>query len=155
MSKKRQDVQDVIDYLLQGPNRSSLFWWLVDHHDELAEAAGTKPIRWGPLAVRLASYGLTDRENKAATPETVRQTWKRARRFVVEEAVAKQARALLKKQNPSRLPATWRPQEAALPPRPGVGENGPVSGPPANETPEERTTRIIANIRQTIKGRSG
>ena len=155
MSKKRQDVQAVVDYLLQGPDRSSLFWWLVDHHDELAEAASTKPIRWGPLAVRLASYGLTDRENKTAAPETVRQTWKRVRKFVVEEAAAKQARALLKRQTPSRLPATWRPQEATPPPRPEVGESGPASGPPANETPEERTARILAGIRQTIKARSG
>lgn len=144
---KRPDVEAVVRYLQQGPDRSSLFWWLAENHDALLEANGAKPIRWGPLASHLASFGLTDRDGKPATPETVRQTWKRVRQFVAEQAAAKRDR--VRTMQPSRMPATWRPQPADPPglrppdaPREGAGDA--ASGADAN----------IARLHRTMEDRS-
>lgn len=142
MSKKRQDVEAVISYLQQGPDRSPLFWWLTEHHDALTEANDGKPIRWGPLAACLASFGLTDREGKAASPETVRLTWKRVRRFVADQAAAKLARSRVSKMQPSRMPATWRPQPADPP------------TPPADADSAASADANRAGIRRYMKSRS-
>lgn len=142
MSKKRQDVEAVISYLQQGPDRSPLFWWLAEHHDALTEANDGKPIRWGPLAARLASFGLTDREGKPASPETVRLTWKRVRRFVADQAAARLARDRTRKMQPSRMPATWRPQSADPP------------TPPAEAESASRADANKAVIRRFMKSRS-
>lgn len=117
MSRKREDIEAVVSYLLQGPERSTLFWWLVEHHDELVEAKGCKRTRWGPLALQLASYGLTDRENKAASPAVVRLTWQRVRKYVANRNAAKTLQKVVG-MRPSRLPPTWRPQEALPSQRP-------------------------------------
>ena len=155
MSKKRQDVEAVISYLQQGPNRSPLFWWLAEHHDALMEANDGKPIRWGPLALRLASFGLTDREGKPATPETVRLTWKRVRKFVADQAAAKLARDQTHRMQPSRLPATWRPTPAAPPPSPlGVAQSA-IAPAPATNTQEPTTEELITGLRRVMLERSG
>ncbi len=127
MSKKRQDVEAIVGYLQQGPDRSPLFWWLAEHHDALMEAKDGKPIRWGPLAVRLASFGLTDREGKPATPETVRLTWKRVRKFVADQAAAKLARDQTRKLQPSHLPATWKPTPVEPPPARAMPHPAPTT----------------------------
>lgn len=144
---KHPDVEAVVNYLQQGPDRSSLFWWLAENHDALLEANGGKPIRWGPLASCLASFGLTDRDGKPAMPETVRQTWKRVRQFVAEQAAAKRDRA--RTMQPSRMPATWRPQPADPP------------GPRPPDAPRDRTGDTassadanIARLYRTIEDRS-
>ncbi len=156
MSNKREQAEAVVSYLRQGPERSTLFWWLVEHHDELAEAKGRKQTRWEPLAAQLASYGLTDRNNKAASPAVLRLTWKRVRRYVTDDRTAKEAAEREKKRQPSRLPATWRPQEATPP-----QASRPFAPSPPNEasaivnnedcTPEE----ALAGLRRILAERSG
>ncbi len=146
---KRPDVEAVVSYLQQGPDRSSLFWWLAENHDVLLEANGGKPIRWGPLASRLASFGLTDREGKPASPETARLTWKRVRRFVADQAAVKLARDRTRKMQPSRMPATWRPQPADPPgPRPPDAPRG-GTGDAASSADAN-----IARLHRTIEDRS-
>ena len=155
MSNKRPDVEAVVNYLRQGPDRSTLFWWLAEHHDALMEASDGKPIRWGPLASRLASFGLTDREGKPASPETVRLTWKRVRRFVADQAAAKLARDRTRKVQPSRMPATWRPQ-AVTPPPSRLAVSQPAGGPAAANTTVDRTPEeLVAGLRRVMNERSG
>ncbi len=156
MSRKREQIEAVVSYLLQGPERSTLFWWLVEHHDELIEAKGHKRTRWGPLALQLASYGLTDRENKAASPAVVRLTWQRARKYVAGENAAKALREAKGNggKQPSRLPMTWRPQETLPSQRPfAPGSPSEVSTIINNEdcTPEE----ALAGLRRILAERSG
>ena len=149
MSDKREKVEAVVSYLLQGPERSTLFWWLVEHHDELIEAKGRKRTRWAPLAAQLAGYGLTNRNKQPASPAVVRQTWQRVRRYMAEEKEAKAVRQHQRRQQPSHLPATWRPPVAPL--SPACSSDGPsntaadLSGAEAN----------LASIRAFIKSRSG
>lgn len=153
MSRKHEEVEAVVSYLLQGPERSTLFWWLVEHHDELVEAKGCKRTRWGPLALQLASYGLTDRENKAASPAVVRLTWQRVRKYVANRNAAKALREVGGKRL-SRLPPIWRPQEALPSQRPfAPGSPSEVSTIINNEncTPEE----ALAGLRRILAERSG
>ena len=41
--------------------RSSLFEWLMTHHDEMVAAAGGRRIEWSRLCAEFAKEGLTGR----------------------------------------------------------------------------------------------
>src|SRR6516162_9519210 len=57
---------------------------MVEHHDELAQAAEGRRLRWKQLCERFAGLGLTDVNGKVASERTARATWSRARRAVAE-----------------------------------------------------------------------
>ena len=44
--------------------RSSLFEWLMTHHDEMVAAAGGRRIEWSRLRAEFAKEGLTDADGK-------------------------------------------------------------------------------------------
>lgn len=149
MSRKRRNLRAIVTYLQESPERSSLFWWLAEHHDEIARANAGKRIRWQPLAAQLASYGLTDRNGKPASAEITRLTWKRVRQFVAEQAAAKQARQATGRLQPSRLPSTWRPPTT-----------DPLAARPPDKPPDRteglsRAEANIAAVRRFIKSRIG
>ena len=60
MSKSPAGLAAVLQAITRGPQRSSLFYWLYDHHDALVEAVAGRPIRWAPLCREFADLGLTD-----------------------------------------------------------------------------------------------
>ena len=92
----------------RSPFRSPLFWWLFEHHDELAvEAAGSRVgLPWSRLCSGFAEAGLTAVDGTAVKPETARKTWQRVRkekaRLRAQEAEAEAERALRRAQDPRR-----------------------------------------------------
>ena len=88
---------------------------MVEHHDELAQAAEGRRLRWKQLCERFAGLGLTDVNGKVASERTARATWSRARRAVAEarERAAAKRPAHRRGKYPSRIPADWRPQVVA------------------------------------------
>ena len=154
MNTKTHKLRTVAKQMARDPKRSPIFHWLVDNLGKLEpELTGTRSD-WGPLRATLIKKGINDDAGNAPSERTVRDTVRKVREELARREADKSGNAK-RTLPPSRIPATWRPQEATPPPRPGVGESGPVSGPPANETPDERAARILAGIRQTIKARSG
>ena len=85
MSKSPAGLAAVLQAITRGPQRSSLFYWLYDHHDAVIEAVADRPIRWAPLCREFADLGLTDRTGKPASPAIARKTWHSVRREVARQ----------------------------------------------------------------------
>ncbi len=60
--------------------RSSLFEWLMTHHDEMVAAAGGRRIEWSRLCAEFAKEGLTGAVRKPVNAATARKTWQRVRK---------------------------------------------------------------------------
>lgn len=135
MMTKRSALKAVLGDIKRPPDRSALFYWLVDHHDELATASRARPMPWGSLCARFQSLGLTNRDGNPVTEETARKTWRRARAFVARQQTAetalREAEAYGRAtgspspvRHPSRVAVHWQPTPAsqvpahAAPPQP-------------------------------------
>lgn len=124
MGRHGKSLRAVVNEITQSNDRSSLFWWLVEHHDEIAEASQGRRLRWSALCTCFQEAGLTDLNGRAASPETARRTWLRVRQMVFEARERQAADALCPRRvgavPPSRLPATWKPDSLAQPRRAGL-----------------------------------
>ena len=121
MARRQQTYKAILEEVARGGDRSSLFWFLTQHHDELIAQADGKRMLWDALCVRFAEHGLTDRRGLTATPETARQTWLRARRAVAAaraQKAAADANGRPGDKYPSRISPDWRPQ--IVPPQVGT-----------------------------------
>ncbi len=117
MSRDQTGLRAVLREIAQSAERSSLFWWMVEHHQALTEASKDRRLPWRSLCVRFAELGLADATGKPATPETARLTLRRARKAIAEA----QRRAAAAKPSrpgsvyPSRISPDWRPQQVVPP----------------------------------------
>lgn len=155
MSKSKRALGAILKSIRHGPERSPLFWWMLDNYETLAKAAEGTRIRWEPLRARFAELGLVDGAGKTPSAQNARQTWLSVRQLVESREAAARQRGTATLQ-PSRLPATWRPQEATPPPA-----SRPFAPTPPNEasaivnnedcTPEE----ALAGLRRILAERSG
>lgn len=136
MSKSKRALGAILKSIRQGPERSPLFWWMLDNYENLAKAAEGTRIRWEPLRARFAELGLLDGAGKTPSAQNARQTWLSVRQLVESREAAARQRGTAGLQ-PSRLPATWRPPVAqharpVVQPRyPPPGTPSPASTPPA------------------------
>ena len=121
MATKRSDLEAVLGDIEQSPDRSPLFYWLVENHEELAAASRGRRLHWSSLATRFRALKLTDRDGKPASKETARKTWRRARAYVaqLQDVAAKQREAeayeratgtAAPSRPRSRTPLGWQPQ---------------------------------------------
>ena len=158
--RKPRRMRAVLRRSAQRTDRSSLFWWMVEHHDELKTTASGRRLQWAALCTRFAELSLTDINGKPASPRTARETWLRARR-AVEEAnrrLAAKPPARVGAVYPSRIPKEWRP--TVVPPmrrrRPagaGIpGARGEAGG--AGARAERRTPRSPKRKKPASKPRS-
>jgi len=130
VGKNRTGRGVVLKNIARGPERSSLFYWLYDLHDQIVQAAVGRRIRWEPIQAQAIELGLTDGANNPPTAERARQTWY----FVRKEVVKQRALRVAGGNRPSltarakRAPATWLPpalaQSNAPPPSGGVHQDG-------------------------------
>jgi len=126
VGKNRTGRGAVLKNIARGPERSSLFYWLYDLHDQIVQAAVGRRIRWEPIQAQAIELGLTDGANKPPTAERVRQTWYFVRKEVVKQRALRVAggNRLSLTAKAKRAPATWLPpalaQPSAPPPLGGV-----------------------------------
>lgn len=147
------DIQAFLDDVARSPERSTLFWWLSEHHDALVAAAAGRRIRWGPHIPRFLALGLRDGEGKPVTPRTASDTWSEVKRDIARVRAAKAAPA--RDPQPSRMPATWRPQAATPPPSP-LAVVQKANGPAPAANPQEPTTdELITGLHRVMLERSG
>ena len=145
MGKSRSGLGAVLRDIARGPERSSLFHWLYDSHDEIVQASLGRRIRWKPIAAHAARLGLTDGDDKPPTAERVRQTW-----FGVRQEVAKQRALRASGLRPSlslrprRPSADWQPSS--------VSPNAPL--PPGSEHQGSQAAVLAAGLRQQQPGSS-
>jgi hypothetical protein len=116
MSRNSKGLRSVVREITHGGNRSSLFWWMVENHDQLASAVGGRRLQWTRLSARFAKLGLTDANGQAPSKQTARKTWQRVRRAVAKarELAAANQPARPQRRHPSRISPDWRPPIASL-----------------------------------------
>lgn len=86
--RPKKSTESFMKFVARPPRRSPLFWWLMDHHDELrrCEAHGGLGVPWRTLCADLAERGIKAAGGKPVTWETARKTWRRVRKeFVLAE----------------------------------------------------------------------
>ena len=168
MKTKRAGVRAILIQIEQSADRSSLFHWMVEHHDELLAKAKGRKLRWVELCVTFGKLGLTNQQGEIATERTARETWYRARKEVArlhsyaarKAATGLSSRRLL----PSAAPASWQPTPNTQSSRPSAGQSLPtgVSGEgttvpvqPSGETGMTVGQARLAALRQALNERSG
>jgi hypothetical protein len=72
MPRDHKGLRAVLNEITQSADRSPLFWWLVEHYDELATAASCRRLQRARLCTRFAEMGLTDAKGKPASVQTAR-----------------------------------------------------------------------------------
>jgi len=116
MTRQTNKTKSILRAVQRSNLRSPLFWWMVEHHDEIEAASAGQRISWKAFCERASAEGLTDTRGRPPTERNARETWRVAR-----AAVAAQRRAAAAKPSrpgsvyPSRISPDWRPQEV-LPP---------------------------------------
>ena len=116
MGKKQPGLGAILKIAARGPERSSLFYYLYDNHDEIARASAGRRIRWEPMAVSFISLALTDGDGKPASAATARKTWGKVRKEVLKQRTLR-ATGMLPgaASRQKKLPADWRPSGFAQP----------------------------------------
>ncbi len=114
------DATLVLEHIARSQDRSPLFWWMLDHHDEIVKAAQGRRIRWRQFCADVTALGLTDTRGGPVTERNARETWRQVRRETarteklrVEREAAKAAAAEARRHYPSRQPIGWRPEVVA------------------------------------------
>jgi hypothetical protein len=124
MARQNRDTKAIDNSVARNRLRSSLFHWMVKHHDFVVERWDGEKIDWVTFCVELTELGLTDLTGKPASEKTARQTWFRARQAVAKKR-AKVAEQPPRPVPPSRIDKDWRPANA--PPQPSPPSQTPAS----------------------------
>jgi hypothetical protein len=74
MKTKREALMAMRETVRQGPDRSSLYWWMVDHHADLIGEGSSGRMPWRKLCADFAAEGLTDGHGNAVTPARAGKT---------------------------------------------------------------------------------
>ena len=94
---------------------SEAYRWLREHHAELAPIFADKQPPWREIAAELASGGVHGGRGKALTGRALAAIWARVGADIAAAEARRQAVQQKRNQQPSRLPADWRPTPAAPP----------------------------------------
>lgn len=133
--------------VLQGSERSALFWLLYQHHDALTQKWKGRRVDWNLVSAWAETQQAWDRNGQTPRPNTARKTWERVRALVAHERAEREA-----KPRPTylRSPAVNQapPVTAPSPNPPNRSHPAPAQGMPSAE---ER----VAALNATINRRSG
>lgn len=146
---KRRKSKAAVATIGRGPDRSSLFYWMVEQHHELAATAATKRICWSHVCEVVRGLGLTDVEGNAPSTATARKTWYRAR-LAVKRLGSNPVIPLHESPGPlppmrvaaSQSPGPIPPQRQADP----VAQYVPAPANTRGETEEEADARVEATM---------
>jgi len=136
MARRNRDTRAILRTIERSEQRSRLFWWMVDHHDEIVEAARRHRVNWGGFCAEAAKLGLTDTRGRAPTARNARETWRQARRAVAALRAAEAAKPPARPGSiyPSRIPKDWKPEPFRTLGSVGSG-TGAALRPPASAAP--------------------
>jgi hypothetical protein len=82
MTRRKRDIRAILRTIEQSEERSPLFWWMVEHHDDMVQASTGTRIRWAAFCAEAARKGLTDTRGRPPTERNARETWLQARKAV-------------------------------------------------------------------------
>lgn len=85
MERASKSVRNLLVGVSRSAERSPLFWFLYENHDELRAATQGQRIRWPQFVEHIIEIGLTDRRGATPSTSTTRRTWLRVRAYVASE----------------------------------------------------------------------
>jgi hypothetical protein len=84
MARPNRELKSVLHVLECSEERSTLFWWMLDHHDELVAVAAGSRLRWRQLCEGFAALGLKDGKGNVPSREAARRTWLHVREVMAK-----------------------------------------------------------------------
>lgn len=166
MARQNRDTKAILRTIERSEQRSKLFWWMVDQHDEIIGKANGKKIDWPSVCAEAAKRGKLDRSGNPPSVVTAKKTWQRARKEVAAGR-ATEATQPPRHIYPSRIDKDWRPANAPPPEQPETtGQPPALFGGRQDEliavrktSPHERAPfdpkEQKARLRRIINERSG
>jgi hypothetical protein len=153
MTISKRELRAMREEVRQGPDRSSLYWWMVDHHAALLAEGKAGRMPWLKLCKRFIAQGLTDGQGKPPTPLRASGTWREAT-IEVKAAADRAAASPPVPSLPSRQRADWQPPVARiLPPSTRRASPPPAANPiPAQEGDEHLPEEVRAKL-AAVEGR--
>ena len=110
---------------ISAAGRSSLYRWLAENHDGIAEAVvGGRVIGWSKLVEDFAALGLVDGSGKPPSPQSARKTWGRVKADIAKVRAEKVAAAPSAPAHRSRSQSGWQPPVTV--PSPPTGRREPL-----------------------------
>lgn len=134
MRTSKRELRKMQTAVSRGPDRSSLFWWMVDHHADLLAKGSRGRMPWKLLCQDFIAKGLFDGSGKSPTELRASRTWREACEEVRRQAPT-QSTPVLRRSRPA---GNWSPPvaETAEPPRRAAS---PPVEPRASATPTALT----------------
>ena len=80
--QSRGSSKHVLSLIRRDAEHSTLYHWMVQHHDDMVAAGHETRFRWDALCVAFIDLGLKDCRGSNPRPSTARQTWLRVRQAV-------------------------------------------------------------------------
>ena len=168
MSRRKRDSQAILRTIERSEQRSSLFWWMVERHDEILQASERQRISWPAFCTEAAKRGLTDTRGRPPSEGNARETWRQARIAVANARKAEAAKPppRVGAVYPSRIPKDWRP--TVVPPiapssgpagsglpavvaKPGMPARAPAVDPPLTEEEAARVEAALDQVREQLR----
>ena len=159
MRTKQAGARAIFRNVDRSSEHSTLFHWLVEHHDEMLNRSDGGRLRWSTLRLTFAEHGLTTANGKAPTESTARQTWYRVRRWVVAKRHRAAVMAATGLAPRSLMPSASKQSRTPIETASSLSSPVRVSVEPApvGSTEPNRLTgkEKIARLRRTLEERSG
>lgn len=133
MSKKTSSYDAVLETLVQGPERSPLFWWMYNHHTALERTWAGQRVNWTHFCNQMAAAGITDQTGKPPTRTTAEKTWDRVRQQKTREQAARAKRRPAGSRDSERGTNADRPPPVVTTPAPPP--RAPYYPPPSSFMP--------------------
>ncbi|MBB4200891.1 hypothetical protein GGD83_004720 [Rhodoblastus sphagnicola] len=141
-SKKSLDA--IFECVARSDLRSPLFWWLLEHHDELRQSAmkTRRGVTWKRLCADFPGMGVTLADGRPVTRATATRTWHRVRQEVIR---LKEERANERAELEARRAADPRRN---MPSR--FGKTAPVGPPLSDVQPRPQSAPSVSINRQLV-----
>jgi hypothetical protein len=119
--------QEIFEQIARPKVRSTLFWWLLENHDEITKQAAKSGVglRWTELCSQFTKLGLTDQAGNPITRQTAIKTWWRVRKEKARldslvaaakaESAARAAGRDQRKIPPAHFKKSWQPDDVTNP----------------------------------------
>ncbi len=143
MKTNQRQLEAMRRKIRQGPDRSSLFVWMVDHHADLMTKGRSRRMPWIQLCVDFAELGLKDGQGKPPTPKRAGETWREACAEV--EAEVEQANKAGRSTPPAQRSrrSDWQPDSRPSSSQP-PSEPAPVRQQKPNREPPQQPAQAAS-----------
>jgi hypothetical protein len=155
MKTNQRQLEAMRRKIRQGPDRSPLFVWMVDHHADLMTKDRSRRMPWIQLCVDFAELGLKDGQGKPPTPKRAGETWREACAEVKAEAErANKAGRSTPPVQRSRRQSDWQPDS-----RPSSSQSPSAPAPvrqqePSREPPQQPAQAASSPLPPSSPGKS-